>query len=130
MNKSEKFVAFLESLKNGKNDLLIESVKQGFSLMEAEAPQYEYANIVFVQGDEAEEPLKILDEQGSDEAAKYLSQWDNGEYDDVSDEAPWGESDSVEVVTVPDAGKYILTYNTGLGYIALVKKVRKDTDRY
>lgn len=42
MNKSEQFIGFLESLKNGANDALIESVVNGFVLIEnAEISVYE-----------------------------------------------------------------------------------------
>lgn len=37
-----------------------------------------YVQIVFAQGDNATEPLSILDVQGVEAAIDYLSQWDNG----------------------------------------------------
>lgn len=79
-----------------------------------------YASIVFMQGDEAEEPLKILDEKGGDAVIDYLSEWDNGEYYDISDTTGAGSSDR----TVKK-GDYIVSYNTSIGYIGLSKKLKE-----
>lgn len=80
-----------------------------------------FLNIVFIQNEEAEEPLRILEDQGEGAALRYLRQWDyredDGEDDgEVYDENPGGNGDSVY-----REGNYILTYNTSLGYIGLCK---------
>ncbi len=40
MNKSQKFIGFLESLKNGSNDTLIEGVIKGYALIEGRGGSY------------------------------------------------------------------------------------------
>lgn len=37
-----------------------------------------YCRIVFLQGDEANEALEILDSDGAESVIEYLSQWDYG----------------------------------------------------
>jgi hypothetical protein len=37
-----------------------------------------YYEIVFMQGEEAEEPLKILEDKGESAAIEYLKDWDYG----------------------------------------------------
>ena len=74
-------------------------------------------NIVFIQNEEAEEPLRILEDQGEGAALRYLRQWDYREEEgEVYDENPGGSGDSVY-----REGNYIMTYNTSLGYIGLCK---------
>ena len=81
----------------------------------------QYANIVFLQGHEAEEPLQILNDQGADAALQYLMQWDNGEYHDISG-APFGSKDRLY-----KQGEYVMAYNAPIGYIGL-SKVMPDND--
>ena len=77
----------------------------------------EYLNIVFIQNEEAEEPLNILEEQGEGAALQYLRQWDYGEDDgEAYDENPGGSGDFIY-----REGNYMMTYNTSLGYIGLCK---------
>lgn len=87
-----------------------------------------YCNIVFLQGSEAEEPLRIYDEEGVEDAIKYLSQWDYGtemEYD-LKDEIGAGTSDKTF-----RKGNYILTVNTRLGYIGLERAVvENENEKY
>lgn len=74
----------------------------------------QYQRIVFMQGDEADEPLRILDEQGEESAIEYLSQWDYGE-GEVFDDPSSGTDDDV----YETGDGYRLSYNTRLGYIGL-----------
>ena len=54
-----------------------------------------FQEIVFIQGEEAEEPLNILDSEGESAALQYLAQWDYGENDgEIYDEIPAGSVDS------------------------------------
>jgi hypothetical protein len=78
-----------------------------------------YQQVVFLQGHEADEPLRILDEDGVEATVRYLSQWDMGE-GEVSDHSKQGQLDSEEVF-----GRYLLSYNRGLGYIGLESIVAK-----
>jgi hypothetical protein len=77
-----------------------------------------YQRIVFMQGDEATEPLAILDEQGFDAAIEYLAQWDlePGEH---FNEPSHGTSDYTH--TTDD--NLLLSWNQGLGYIGLERIV-------
>lgn len=77
-----------------------------------------YHNIVFFQGEEADEPLQILDEKGVNKCLDFLAQWDYGSEMEHSPEEipPWGTSDYVI-----KKKEYIICYNLRLGYIGLVR---------
>lgn len=75
-----------------------------------------YQSIVFAQGDDATEPLELLDENGVDCAVGYLSEWDQGE----DNAEPWKESSAAgESDRQERCGAYLLTWNSRLGYIGL-----------
>ena len=83
----------------------------------------QFLNIVFIQNENAAEPLKILEEQGESAALQYLCQWDYAENDgETYDENPRGSGDFVY-----HEGNYIMTYNTSLGYIGLCKIIHSDS---
>ena len=73
-----------------------------------------YQRIVFMQGDEATEPLDILNRDGVDAAIEYLAQWDM-EPGESFDEPASGESDDVHET---DDG-YRMSWNQRYGYIGL-----------
>ena len=87
-----------------------------------------FAHIVFIAGDEASEIIDDLynrestdsvlyhgaDEESITRAVQTLTDWDYGDYDDVSDSTGAGTSDDEW-----SAGVYVLTANLGLGYVAL-----------
>lgn len=94
-------------------------------------PKYE--NIVFMQGDDADEPLRLLYDKHDDsvvwgwpdkktEAIAYLAQWDNGDPGEVRDTSSAGSSDYQHT-----EGEYLLTWNLGLGYIGLERIKADDT---
>lgn len=86
----------------------------------AERPAvFKYQRIVFCQGEDANEPLRILDEQGEEAAIEYLAQWDMDPPGELFDESSAGSDDDV---FESDDG-YILSYNTRLGYIGLERKL-------
>ena len=74
-----------------------------------------YENIVFAQGDDADEPLEILDSEGPWAAVDYLQEWHYPGEHEINDELQAGGSDEV----YRTAEGYVLTWNTGLGYIGL-----------
>ena len=87
--------------------------------MEATAEQTEYfANIIFIQGHEADEPLRILDNEGPEAAFKYLEQWDHGEYHDIRSEDPKGYNDGTEYIN-KNGLTYVINYNRPLNYIGM-----------
>lgn len=75
-----------------------------------------YQDVVFMQGDDAIEPLQILDDKGVEAVAEYLGQWDYGEGEHV--DFPAGDDDDIE-----EAGDYIVIWNSRLGYIGMVRKI-------
>lgn len=78
-----------------------------------------YQRIVFMQNEEAEEALAILDDQGEEAAIDHLAQWDNGDEGEEFPETAAGSSDDVHETE----DGYILTYNRRLGYIGLERKI-------
>jgi hypothetical protein len=74
-----------------------------------------YQRIVFLQGEEADEALAILDQHGEQAAVDYLSQWDYGEAGEEFSEPASGDDDDVYET---DNG-YRMSYNTRIGYIGL-----------
>ena len=72
-----------------------------------------------MQGDDAREPLAILDKQGESAALDFLSEWDYGNAC-PTDNASAGTSD-----TIYRERNYILNYNTRLGYIGLDREIEE-----
>ena len=75
-----------------------------------------YSTVVFLQGDEADEPLKILNDKGMDDVFKYLQQWDMGEYNDETEESSKGGADYSH-----EEDGYLISWNPYIGYIGLEK---------
>lgn len=87
-----------------------------------------YQDIVFMQGDDADEPLRILYDKHDDsvvwsfpdktaETVEYLTQWETGE-GEIRDETAAGSADDFATV-----GNYRLTWNLGLSYIGLERRL-------
>lgn len=84
-----------------------------------------WVSVVFLQGDEADRALRILDESGPADAVDYLTQWDYGDettlasltYGYVYDQP--GEGTNDQVMT---CGDYALVVNTGIGYVSLLRR--------
>ena len=74
-----------------------------------------YEDVVFIQGDEAEEPLEILRNQGKMAALKYLTQWHSPGHHMGRHELPFGTDDEIF-----RHGDYIMGWNSRIGYIGLV----------
>lgn len=87
-----------------------------------------FYSIVFMQGDDAAEPLDILNSEGADAAVEYLAQWDYGDetleaaringhtYSQIADAIGTGDYR----LTI---GAYVLTWNAGLNYVGLLGTV-------
>jgi len=82
-----------------------------------------YGQIVYMQGEDANEFFDILDNKGEEQALKYLSQWDNNEYNDVYADyrKVIGSSDNVY-----DDNSYVMSYNTRHEYASLFVKLNKE----
>ena len=78
--------------------------------------QYKYAPVIFMQGDEANEPLQLLKKKSVMAAVRYLREWDYGEYYEVNDQPGKGTNDSNEICL-----GYLVSWNASLGYIGLEK---------
>lgn len=80
-----------------------------------------YCSIVFMQGEEADEAMSILDEQGELAAIEHLKQWDFGGESEhmlsITDAPPWGLSDRL----FKDGNGYVLSWQPRLPYISLTR---------
>jgi len=76
--------------------------------------QDQYENVVFLQGDEAYQPLEILDTKGPDAALEYLKQWHNPGQHEGMPTLGHGSSDKTY-----EKDGYILSWNPSLEYIGL-----------
>ena len=94
-------------------------------------PSVSYENIVFIQGEESNEPLDLLynsvtpvhytgaTEESIAAAFEYLRQWDYGEQSEECECPSAGIGDR----WFSDDGAYILSANLGMSYIGLVRVV-------
>ena len=73
-----------------------------------------YEDVVFLQGDEAYEPLERLDREGPDAALEYLKQWHNPGQHMGNQELGHGSSDQTY-----EKDGYIMSWNSRLDYIGL-----------
>ena len=97
-----------------------------------------YRSVVFLSGDDATECLtEFLDiedgyiihgltEESADAALDYLMQWEYGE-GELTTWEPWGTSD--EVLVMDETRGYVISWNSGLGYIALTQKLTHTVTR-
>jgi hypothetical protein len=83
---------------------------------------YKYEDIIFLHQDseESHEALAILEDCGEHETMEFLKQWDYGDCPvEERPDAPRGTDD-----TNYQEGDYIMSYNTRLGYIGLIKVIK------
>lgn len=85
--------------------------------------QDRYEEVVFMQGEEAEEPLRILDQQGEDAALEYLKQWHDYGNHMGRNEIPVGGADSTY-----EKDGYIMSWNPYIGYIGLTYDLKHEDD--
>ncbi len=91
----------------------------------AEDAERRWVSVVFLQGEEAEEVLALIDREGTDTAITHLAQWDFGEETTdaamengyVYDAPPTGALDRVAT-----EGAYALTYNPAMGHVSLLRQ--------
>jgi len=76
--------------------------------------QEKYENVVFLQGDDAYEPLERLNREGKDAALEYLKQWHYPGEHEGTNQLGHGTSDQVY-----EKDGYIMSWNPYLGYIGL-----------
>lgn len=90
-----------------------------------EAAPSRWVNVVFLQGDEADRPLRILGELGHVDAVDFLAQWDYG--DETTQAAlengyVYDEPDDATNDQVAISGDYALVVNPHLGYVSLLRR--------
>lgn len=93
---------------------------------EASRPERRWISVVFLQGEEADEVLDLIDRDGTDAAIEHLTGYDYGEETTQAalengyayDEPPTGALD--RLVTGDDG--YILTYNPFAGHVSLLRE--------
>lgn len=110
-------------------DALIEltDVAEQTAPAEASRPERRWISVVFLQGEEADQVLDVIDADGTAAAIEHLKGWDYGEETTraalengyVYDEPPTGALD--RVVTDDGAG-YSLTYNPFAGHVSLLRE--------
>ncbi len=96
-----------------------------------EQPPERWISVVFLQGEEAEAVLEIIDRQGTDAAVEYLAGWDMADETEedalengyVYDAPPQSPNDRLATRDV-----YALTYNPDLGYVGLTRPMNVMPD--
>ncbi|TFD12635.1 hypothetical protein E3T26_11025 [Cryobacterium sp. TMT1-21] len=92
-----------------------------------------WISVTFLQGDEADEVLTMIDRDGATGAIEYLQHWDYGEETTgaalengyVYDRIPAGSTDrTIE----SDGSNYALTYSTTFGYVSLLRRHPVDSE--
>lgn len=76
-----------------------------------------YRHIVFLQGEEAEILIDLCEDHPAKIIESLERDYDTGEGEETDDE-PWGEADETFRWK-----NYILSWNTGLGYVSLTEVV-------
>jgi hypothetical protein len=87
-----------------------------------------YLNIVFLNSYEDQVVTDFFDGNvENDQLFQHLIQWDYGDQElgasvNAYENPPFGTSDTVEKIVV-GSDTYYLSYNNGLGYVALARKL-------
>lgn len=90
-------------------------------------PESRWISVIFLQGEDADKTLDLIDRSGPTAAIEYLQQWDFGEATTdaalsngyVYDRIPAGSTDrTVE----SDGSPYALTYSARFGYVSLLRR--------
>lgn len=107
-------------------DALSELTEHGAATPDAEpAAERRWISVVFLQGEEADKVLGIIDRDGTDTAIDHLAQWDFG------DETTHAAFENGYVYDIPPRGAldriatrdaYTLTYSPFLGHVALLRE--------
>lgn len=80
-----------------------------------------YADIVFMQGDDADAALDLLNLEGVDALGCHLSEWDYGEPGEIRDELPAGDGDYIG-----EWGEYIISWSWKYGYVGMSRVLECD----
>jgi len=91
--------------------------------MEESTDQDKYEVVVFLQGQEAEEPLQILHNEGQDAAMEFLKSWHMLGNHMGSSQLGHGSSDQTY-----EKDGYYMSWNDRIGYIGLQYDLNYDPD--
>lgn len=83
-----------------------------------------YRSVVFIQGEESDEPFQILHQKGEDSLFEYLLQWEYGETGEVYSDIPWGTYDVTNFHKHGDLD-YCVSYNWNLAYVSLTEVINE-----
>jgi hypothetical protein len=119
LNESDKRISMLQE----------ERAKLEWMLSLNEATTEQHYSIVFLQGEEAYEPLDILDQKGEDAVLEYLMQWypDRDGHLEPKNQPIRGSQDH-EFRKEVDGDKFIVNWNNKLPYIGLSMMKVKEID--
>lgn len=106
------------TLLESKKQQILSEIKQLSEITDKER----YENVVFLQGDEAEEPLKILNDEGEDAALEYLKQWHYPGEHMGTNKLGAGTDDRTY-----KKDNYIMDWNSRIGYIGLQYDTKPKT---
>ncbi|WP_338538754.1 hypothetical protein N5P18_04000 [Janibacter terrae] len=102
------------------------SGKAGQIAWKPDDPQHRWVSIVFLQGEDADPVMEIIDRQGTDAAIAYLAGWDYGE-ESVSDAMEngyvYGTAPQSAADRLATSGDYALTYSPDLNYVGLSRRI-------
>lgn len=104
----------LEEVGTPEADSWAEDIKNHDTVVSEGTDLERYEDVVFIQGSEAEEPLRILNDQGPEAALEYLKQWHSHGEHMGSNEVSHGADDKVF-----KKDGYIMSWNNKLDYIGL-----------
>jgi|GEM_PF-1470888 len=128
-------VLYLESastfLRQAENALDHASAETGRIAWQPEPNRQRWASVVFLQGDEADRVLELIERDGPDAAIDYLTGWDFGdetvsaalENGDVTDTPPGVGNDDLSI-----RDEYALVTNPGLRYVGLSRRFEVPED--
>jgi hypothetical protein len=97
------------------------------------APTSRWISVTFLQGEDADEVLRMIKRNGAAAAIKYLQQWDFGDETTdaaltngyVYDHIPAGSTDR----TIEDhRSPYALTYSAPFGYVSLLRRYANEPE--
>lgn len=97
------------------------------------APASRWISVIFLQGDDADEALAMIDRNGAAATTEHLQLWDSGDETTdaaltngyVYDRIPAGATDR----TIEDDGSpYALTYSAQFRYVSLLRRYKAEPD--
>jgi hypothetical protein len=91
-----------------------------------------WVTVVFLQGQEADEVLDIIESRGVDAAVEHLARWDYGDETDSAAAVNGDVHDAIPVGVLDrtaESGEYTLTYNPFMGHVALHRHPHTDTSQ-